>query len=182
MVNIFVWGIGINVALLIIYYFLHQQIEKFGAVREQVLLSVRRSRASYYYIYLIAVVGLAMLIYSKSRFIWEFAFGSLAVIILVDILHDRMHLVLTSNELISVRGFLNTKSVGIEYKDIVIVEVYDHVTGRMLGYGNVRVNIGGSGKELIFKDIPHYLKVKNMVEQRKMAQERGLRQRRAYRR
>tara|TARA_Y100000310_G_scaffold344346_2_gene456627 strand:- start:26788 stop:27252 length:465 start_codon:yes stop_codon:yes gene_type:complete len=60
----------------------------------------------------------------------------------------------------------------------VLVEVNANVNGMFLGFGDVTVSVGGSaGKELLFKEIPHYLKVKNLIEESKIAQERGLRRR-----
>jgi hypothetical protein len=84
--------------------------------------------------------------------------------------------VLSQNALVAVSGFFNMKSVTVEYKDIVLVEVNAHVNGMFLGFGDVKISVGGSaGRVLLFKDIPHYLKVKNLIEETKIAQERGLR-------
>ena len=181
MVNVFLWGIGLNVLLLSIYYLLHTQIERFCAVRERTLLSVRRSRLAFYYVYLFVLIVIAIMIYLKSLFLWEFIFGSLAIIIILDIINDRSRLVLSQNALVSVSGFFNMQSVTVEYKDIVLVEVNAHVTGMFFGFGDVKISVGGSaGRELLFKDIPHYLKVKNLIEETKIAQERGLRRRVKY--
>ena len=180
MVNVLWWGIGGNIVLLIAYAIFHHQINKFEKVRERILIAVRRSRAAYLHVYLLVIIIAGIIGYFIPQFAFHAIFVGIGLLIIIDMQHDAMRVVLTDNALISIKGFFNTKVKTVEYKDIVVVEVGESIIGQVLHFGEVKVNIGGSGKEFSFKKIPRYIEIKNIIERRKMMQERGYKQRRYY--
>ena len=76
-----------------------------------------------------------------------------------------------SLKLIIVKGFITYRATLIEYKDIVLVGVKDEILGKIFGYGDVLINVYGA-KQYTFDKIPHFLKVKNIIEERKIKAER----------
>jgi uncharacterized membrane protein YdbT with pleckstrin-like domain len=173
MVNYFLVGVGIglNIFLLMLYYVLHKQIEKFGAVKEKVIMAVKRARRSYFLSYFVIMLMIVGVFFVRGDFRIILISLIVAFIIILDILHDGRRLVLTEYELVVIKGFFNTKVTMVEYKDIVIVELKDSVMGRILGYGDLFINVYGT-KNISFKRMPNILKIKNIIEERKIKHER----------
>lgn len=173
MVNYFLIGVGagFNVFLLILYYFLHRQITKFEAVKEKVLMAVKRARRSYFLPYFIVILMIAGAFFVGGDYRIILISFTVAFVIILDILHDSKRLVLSENQLIIVKGFFNTRVTMVEYKDIIIVELRDDVMGRILGYGDLFINVYGT-KDIFFKRMPNMLKIKNTIEERKIKHEK----------
>jgi len=164
-------GVVVNLVLLVAYYFLHRQIEKFKSVKEKIILSVKRARTSYFLFYLVAVGVIVLSFFVPADFRIMLVFLTIAIVILLEILHDGKRLVLTEYELITIKGFLNTKVTMVEYKDIVIVEFHERPIGRLLRYGDLSITVYGSRK-IDFKYMPDPLKIKNIIEERKIKHEK----------
>ena len=173
LITIILWGIAINVVLLILYYLLHKQIEKFEAVKEKVIFQVKRARTSYLGFYIVIVALLVLVFFVSSEWRYVLIFASIATYILIDIHHDRTRLTLTNNEVVSVKGFLTTRARTILYRDIVLFETAEDIFGEILGYGDIIITVGGSGGEKItFRKVPDYLEVKHLVEKKKISHQR----------
>lgn len=169
-ITLIIGGVVVNVLLLIVYIALHMQTNKIHPVREHIIRVVKRARTSYllHYIGIVAIFFGAYLTEGNIRFILLFL--AIALLILLETFHDRERLVLTDHQAVIVKGFLKTKAKMVEYKDIVLVEIQTRVIGQILGYGDISLTLYGSQK-IFFKKIPHLLKVKDIIEERKIDQE-----------
>jgi len=165
-------GVGVNIFLLILYYILHKQITKFEAVKEKVIMAVKRARRSYFLSYLVIILMAVAIYFVEGDYKIMLGGGVVALVIILDILHDGRRLVLTEHQLMIVKGFFNTRVIMVEYKDIVVVEIKDDVFGRILGYGDLFVNVYGT-KNLGFKKMPKILEIKNIIEERKIKHEKS---------
>ena len=164
-------GVALNLFLLVLYYVLHKQITKFEAVKEEVLMAVKRARRSYFLSYFVVILMISGAFFVEGDYLIILISLIVAFIIILDILHDGKRLVLAEHQLIIVKGFFNTRVTMVEYKDIVIVELKDNVFGRILGYGDLFLNVYGT-KNLSFNKMPHMLKIKNIIEERKIKHEK----------
>ncbi|MBS3117467.1 PH domain-containing protein [Candidatus Woesearchaeota archaeon] len=166
-IQIIVGGIVFNFLLIGIYFLLHHEIEKFEAVKEKILLTVKRARRSYFLSYAVVLIFVSATFFTKGQLRLVFIFVSLAALIFLEILHDSKRLVLTENQTIIVKGFISYRASLVEYKDIILVEVKDDILGRVLGYGDIIINVYGA-KEYSLEKIPNFLKVKNIIEEGKL--------------
>ena len=161
-------GVGFNLLLLGLHLILSKQIGKYEVVEEQIIKIAKRARTSYILIYIIDLLLIASIFYVPgAAYKLILGFSALAIIIILEIMHNSKRLVLTERQLTYIEGYFAYTAIMVEYKDIEIVVVKDSPLDKILGYGNLEIRTVGE-MEYSFHKIPKFLEVKNIIEKKKI--------------
>jgi uncharacterized membrane protein YdbT with pleckstrin-like domain len=74
--------------------------------------------------------------------------------------------VITDNEIVKIEGILRKRRISVPYQSIANIDVSKGIVGRILNFGNIRVEIFGGKNDFILKGIKDPTSIQNIIENR----------------
>jgi uncharacterized membrane protein YdbT with pleckstrin-like domain len=132
--------------------------------------SLRRSRRSFVYNYVIGIMLLSYIFLSDAFFTLDLAlsffFISLTFLFFLEpeaAIVDRCYNI-NENNIREIRGYLNKKRITIPYSSISNIVMNKSIIGRILGFGDIVVNSFSGNESIILKGIKHPEKILKVIE------------------